>query len=77
MFAHWFVVLVTNPEQILLGGQCQIVFCDSMFEMRPFVVESIRRYFYSELVTCSRNCSTRRELISGSMNQTPPSISPS
>jgi Ulp1 family protease len=50
MFKHWFCIIVTNPAALLvdsltnLKGKCQLIFCDSMFEMRDFVVQAIRMY---------------------------------
>ena len=38
-FRHWFCVLVLHPGQLLKNPrECQLVYCDSMFERREFVV---------------------------------------
>jgi Ulp1 family protease len=46
MFNHWFCVLVLQPGALLRerGEEtCQIIFCDSMFESRKFIVEAVRK----------------------------------
>lgn len=50
-FRHWFCVLVLRPGALLgsQGGKCQLIYCDSMFEQRDFVVEAFRKYLECEL----------------------------
>lgn len=41
MISHWFCVFVYNPGALIKNdyhNKCQILFCDSMFESRFFVV---------------------------------------
>ena len=55
MFKHWFCVVVTNPSALLSPsftnekGRSQLLFCDSMFEARDFIVMGLRRYLQMEL----------------------------
>jgi Ulp1 family protease len=50
-FKHWFCIMILRPRCILepAAGKAQIVYCDSMFEKRDFIVEAIRRYLELEL----------------------------
>jgi Ulp1 family protease len=42
---HWWCVIVVNPGAVIdpkSSKRPYIVYCDSMFEKKPFIIEAIR-----------------------------------
>ena len=49
-FRHWYCILVLRPNSLLTNNpKCELIFCDSMFEKRDYVIEAIRKYVQYEL----------------------------
>jgi Ulp1 family protease len=46
-FRHWFTVILHRPYNLIAEKQSQkleILYCDSMFEKKEFIVAAIRKY---------------------------------
>lgn len=51
-FRHWFSIILLRPHALLTEKPTQkleIVYCDSMFEKREFIVAAVRKYLELEL----------------------------
>lgn len=51
-FKHWFCIIVLHPASLLdpsASHKAQLLYCDSMFEKREFMVAAIRRYLQLEV----------------------------
>jgi sentrin-specific protease 7 len=44
-FKHWFCIIVLRPGSLLSAQpNCEMAYCDSMFDQRDFVAEAIKKY---------------------------------
>ena len=50
-FRHWWAIIIYNLKGLVDpdAGKSYIVYCDSMFEKRPIIIEAIRKYIELEI----------------------------